>query len=249
MAELTKAEQETLEKYRLCLQEKSPHLMIKGPELLKEDRLKRLFNEDLQKKLNSDKHQVLGSMLVKRYAFLAALVLYSLSVFNKGLNSSIDNLSLYTEEDDPIWLPSFHFTNLEVTTPASNRNEWRDKVLEALFKQNIAHMVATISRVTRISKVILWENVAIYIFWMYESTLEDPNITEEIKARIEEDFSYVVSEAAPALFGVKVKNPIAPFFHKKQNNVRKRSTCCLFYLTSKNDDRCNTCPIECKRQN
>ncbi|HZH60827.1 MAG TPA: IucA/IucC family C-terminal-domain containing protein [Metabacillus sp.] len=249
MAELTKEEQETLEKYRLCLKGKSPHLMIEGPELLKVDRLKRLFNEDLQKKLNTDKHQVLGSMLVKRYAFLAALVLYSMSVFNKGINSSIENLSLYTEEDDPIWLPSFHFKNLEVTTSTSNRNEWREEVLEALFKQNIALMVATISRVTRISKVILWENVAIYIFWMYESTLEDPNIAEESKTRIEEDFSYIVLEAAPTLFGVKAKNPLAPFFHEKHNNVRKRSTCCLFYLTSKNDDRCNTCPIECKRQN
>lgn len=249
MADLTKAEQETLEKYRLCWEKKSPYLMIEGPELLKEDRLKRLFNEDLQKKLNTDKHQVLGSMLVKRYAFLAALVLYSMSVFNKGMNSSIDNLSLYTEEDDPIWLPSFHFANLEVTTPTSNRNEWRDKVLEALFKENIALMIAAISQVTRISKVILWENVAIYIFWMYESTLEDPNITEETKVGIQEDFSYVVLEAAPTLFGVKEKNPLGPFFHKKQNNVRKRSTCCLFYLTSKNDDRCITCPIECKRPN
>ena len=249
MAELTKAEKESLEKYRLCLQEISPLVLVKGPELLKEDRLIRLFNDDLQIKYNTDKQQVLGSMLVKSYAFLAALVLYSMSVFNKGINSSIDNLSLYTEEDDPFWLPSFHFANSEVTTPGSNRNEWRDEVLGALFKQNIALMITTISKVSRVAKVILWENVAIYIFWMYESTLEDPDITEETKARLREDFSYVVMEAGPHLFGVKSKNPLAPFLHEKQHEVRKRSTCCLFYLTSKNDDRCTTCPIECKSPN
>lgn len=248
MVELTKVEKQMLEKYRLCLEEKAPHLMIKGTELLIEDRLIRLFNEELQKKLNTEKYQVIGSMLVKRYAFLAALVLYGMSVFNKGIDSSIGNLSLYTEEDDPIWLPSFYFASLEVTTPISNREEWREKVIEALFKDNIALMIATISKVSRIAKVILWENVAIYIYWMYESTLEDTSLSEESKKMIQEDFSYVVLEAPPHLFGVKAKNPLTQFFHEKQNNVRKRSTCCLFYLTSKNDDRCNTCPIECLRQ-
>lgn len=249
MAELTKEEKQILEKYRLCLHEISPNVMVKGSELLKEDQLIRLFNEDLQIKYNTDKHQVLGSMLLKSYAFLGALVLYSMSIFNKGINSSIENLSLYTKEDDPFWLPSFRFTNTEVTTPASNRNEWRDEVLGALFKQNIARMITTISKVSRVAKVILWENVAVYIFWMYESTLEDPDLAEETKARIQEDFLYVVFEAAPHLFGVKAKNPLTPFLNEKQNNVRKRSTCCLFYLTSKNNDRCSTCPIECKSPN
>lgn len=245
MAELSEVEEKILEKYRLCLKDTSPQVMVKGSELLNEDRLIRLFNDNLQIKYNTDKQQVLGSMLVKSYAFLAALVLYSMSVFNKGINSSIDNLFLYTEEDDPFWLPSFHFVNSEVTTPASSRNEWRDEVLEGLFKQNIALMITTISKLSRVAKVILWENVALYIFWMYESTLEDKDLSEETKARIRDDFSYVVMEAAPHLFGVKAKNPLAPFFHEKHNDVRKRSTCCLFYLTSKNNDRCNTCPIEC----
>jgi len=245
MAELTKVEEKILEKYRLSLKETSPQVMVRGSDLLNEDRLIRLFNDNLQIKYNTDKQQVLGSMLVKSYAFLAALVLYSMSVFNKGINSSIDNLFLYTEEDDPFWLPSFHFANSEVTTPASNRNEWRDEVLEVLFKQNIALMITTISKVSRVAKVILWENVALYIFWMYESTLEDKDLSEETKARIRDDFSYVVMEASPHLFGVKAKNPLAPYFHEKQNDIRKRSTCCLFYLTSKNNDRCNTCPIEC----
>ncbi len=249
MAELTKAEEELLEKYRLCLKEISPKKMVKGSELLNEDRLINLFNEDLQIRYNTDKHHVLGSMLVKSYAFLAALVLYSMSVFNKGIHSSIDNLSLYTEANDPYWLPSFHFAHSEVTTPDSNRNEWRDAVLEDLFKQNISLMITTISKVSRVAKVILWENIAVYIFWVYESTLEDPDLSEETKARLREDFSYVVFEAAPHLFGVKAKNPLTQFLNEKQNEVRKRSTCCLFYLTSKNNDRCSTCPIECRSPN
>lgn len=249
MAELTSLEKETLKKYRLYLDDhKASQSKISGCDLLKSEQLLMLFNGDLSEKLNTNKHNVIGSMLVKRYAFLAALVLYSMSMYDKGFDSSIGNLSLITDEDDPIWLPSFNFDKLEVTTPAADDREvWRAEVVETLFKDNIAFILSSILKTGKVAKSILWENIAIYIFWMYESLLEDESISEDLKEKVRKDFYYVVTEAPAQSFGLKAKNPLSQYFHEKVNQVRKRTTCCLFYFTSKNDDRCNTCPIECKR--
>jgi ferric iron reductase protein FhuF len=248
MAKLTKNELDSLRKFRLSTEKSIPRLTINGNDLLDKERIQEIFNGDLKLKLNTDIHQVIGSMLVKRYAFLAALVLYSMSVYNKGINSSLENISLQADETDPLWLPSFYFENLEVTTPEADRDQWRTSVIQTLFLENISKVISSISKHTKISKSILWENTAIYIFWMYESLLEDKGFSKEISSRIVDDFQYVVVDATPQMFGLKAQNPIIRFYRQKQNGVRKRMTCCLFYLTSKNDDRCNSCPIECKRQ-
>jgi ferric iron reductase protein FhuF len=246
MAELTKEELESLTKYRLITEKKTNGSIIKGKDLLQEKRLTALYEEILQNKLNTNKHSVIGSMLVKRYAFLAALVLYCMTIYDKGINSSIKNLSLQTDDDDPIWLPSFYFNSLGVTTPDTDRNSWRDTVITSLFKDNISLILTNVSKASKVSKSILWENIAIYIFWMYESLLEEESFLDEMKSKIREDFLYVILHAPAEAFGLKDKNPLTKYFHEKKNNVRKRSTCCLFYFTSKNGDRCQTCPIECK---
>ncbi|MFD2215954.1 IucA/IucC family C-terminal-domain containing protein [Metabacillus endolithicus] len=247
MAELTKEELYSLTKYRIITEKKTNGSIIKGADLLQQKHLTSLYDEILQYKLNTNKHSVIGSMLVKRYAFLAALVLYCMTSYDKGINSSINNLSLQTDDDDPIWLPSFYFNNLVVTTPDTDRNSWREAVITALFKDNISIIINNVSKASKVSKSILWENIAIYIFWMYESLLEDESISDEMKSKIKEDFSYVIIHAPAEAFGLKDKNPLTMYFHDKKNNVRKRSTCCLFYYTSKNGDRCQTCPIECKQ--
>jgi ferric iron reductase protein FhuF len=247
MAELTEAEIESLTKYRLSTKMSTTDHTINGSSLLNIEKLQEIFNDELQEKLNTDKQHVLGSMLVKRYAFLAVLVLNSMSLFDKGMNSSIDNISIQTDQKDPLWLPSFYFVNKEVTTPGTNRADWRTTVVQTLFKENIGKIISAVSLQTKIAKVILWENIAIYIFWMYETVLQDTSLPSEVAAKVQEDFHYVVMEAPPQLFGTKARNPLIKFYRPKQNDVRMRTTCCLFYLTSKNDDRCQTCPIECKK--
>lgn len=248
MARLTRDEIELLKKYRLSCEKIATQASIKGQALLTPEQLKLLVeSKEIQVKINTEKPQVIGSMIMKRYAFLAALVLYSMSVINKGIDSSLSNLSLQTDEDDPIWLPSFYFENLEVTTPGKSRNEWRTSVVESLFKYNIAKIVSAISKEASISKMILWENTAIYIFWMYETIIAEGKFEEETMARIKEDFQFVVKDAPSDLFGRKSHNPLSQFYHPIQDEFRKRSTCCLFYFTAKNGDRCKTCPIECKQ--
>jgi ferric iron reductase protein FhuF len=247
MARLTEIEINALKKYRLNTETVVPSLTIKGVDLLSEERLNKIFKEELQGKLNTDKSNVIGSMLVKRYAFIAALVLYSMSAFDKGINGSIQNVSLQTDESDPLWLPSFYFDHLEVTTPEIDRTEWRTSVVQSLFLENIVKVITSISKQAKVAKTILWENIAVYIFWMYETLLQDDSFSQEQLVKIQEDFYYVIHDAPPQLFGTKALNPFSQYDLPKQNDVRMRKTCCLFYLTSKNDDRCTTCPIKCKR--
>lgn len=246
MARLTNTEIESLRKYRFTTEKNTLYQIVSGNDLLDKKRLQEIIN-DLQIKLNTDKHNVIGSMLVKRYAFLAALVLYSMSVFDKGINSSIDNFSLQTDETDPLWLPGFYFENMEVSTPGPDRDQWRTSVVQTLFLENIAKVISSISKQTKVSKPILWENIAVYIFWMYETLLEDKSLSNEFFTKVQEDFYYVVIDASSQVFGTKARNPLSQYYRQKQNDVRMRTTCCLFYLSSNKGDRCNTCPIECKR--
>ncbi|QGQ48866.1 IucA/IucC family C-terminal-domain containing protein [Metabacillus sediminilitoris] len=247
MAELTKTEINSLSKYRLSTEHSVKDHTFYGSDLLNPVKLKELFEGSLQHKLNTNNQHVIGSMLVKRYAFLAALVLNAMSLFNKGINCSLHNMFMQTDEKDPLWLPNFYFEDKEVTTPEMNRAQWRTSVVQTLFLENIEKVITTISKQAKVSKVILWENIAIYIFWMYETVLQDPNLSDEVAAIVQEDFHYVVMEAPPLLFGTKARNPLTQFYQPKQNDIRMRKTCCLFYLTSKNHDRCQTCPIECKK--
>ncbi|WP_207975518.1 IucA/IucC family C-terminal-domain containing protein [Metabacillus bambusae] len=247
MARLTEIEINALKKYRLKTEAVAPSLTISGIDILLEERLNEIFNKELHGKLNTDKYNVIGSMLVKRYAFIAALVLYAMSAFDKGIDSSIQNVSLQTDESDPLWLPSFYFDNLEVTTPGIDRIQWRTTVVQTLFLENIAKVITSISKQAKVAKAILWENIAVYIFWMYETLLQNDSFSQEQLVKIQEDFYYVIHDAPPQLFGTKARNPLSQYDRPKQNDVRLRKTCCLFYLTSKNDDRCTTCPIECIR--
>lgn len=245
MNTLTHTQIDSLRKYRLSTEKSRTFPTIAGVDLLDPERLTSLLKNDLKMKLNTDKHNVLGSMLVKSYAFLAALVLYSMSIYNKGLDSSLQNLSIQTDDNDPFWLPSFYFENLDVTTPQSNRDEWRSEVLQTLFLENIAKVITVTSKQTRVSKMVLWENISGYIFWMYESSLQDTSLTKEQLQTLQEDFDYIITDAPPHVFGVKSRNPLTQFYRAKSND-QMRKTCCLFYLTSKSNNRCQNCPIACR---
>jgi ferric iron reductase protein FhuF len=247
MAELSKKEIESLAKYRLSTEKSVTDHIINGVDLLNPVKLQELFEGGLQIKLNTDNHRVIGSMLIKRYAFLASLALNAMSLFDKGINSAIHNIILQTDENDPLWLPKFYFEDQEVTIPAMNRVQWRKAVVQNLFMDNIEKVIMAISKEAKISKLILWENIAIYIFWMYETVLQDPSLPDDTAIQVRDDFQFVVMEAPPQLFGAKARNPLTQFYLPKQNDIRMRKTCCLFYLTSKNNDRCQTCPIECKK--
>jgi ferric iron reductase protein FhuF len=248
-------EVEQLKNYRLTEEAYPSDLSISVTELLNKIELNP-FLQKLQDILTAPDLKVTASMIAKRYGFFAVLSLYSMTILNKRLNVKIENVSLENNEDKElsVWLPNFRLEDLEVLDTDLNREGWRDDYLGELFSEHIHELVLILSKETKITKLVLWENIAIYIFWLYDMLLEDERFSN-IKDRIKEDYLYVVEKAPGHLFGPYNKNPLARYFTPKtyfpehNKEIRVRKTCCFYYQTTVNqDDHCLTCPITCKRK-
>lgn len=189
------------------------------------------------------------SMFAKRYAYLViAANLYAISHFNQGYNLELKNGVMESVYHGGAWLPKARLTDWTMTEPApGRRNEWRDEVLERMFAGNLSRVWGALAKLTKVSKSILWENTAIYVYWLYEKKWGE-GANPEQKRQLEEDYHYLLHAAPAHLFGEK-RNPLMQFNSPKvarsgyEQPLRVRKTCCFYYMTSnKQDDYCSTCP-------
>jgi ferric iron reductase protein FhuF len=246
---LTKDELVHLRQFRLTTEEKLSELSIPLNELLDEDVLLS-YLEKVGGHIGSPNLKVTASIFVKRYAFLAVIYLYGITVWNKKINISFNNIRLQTEEVEDMWLPKFYLHNTQIEIAKENRYEWREKALKVFFSENAHVLITQLSKATKQSKLILWENIAIYLFWLYESVLQKLD-DEELRNRAKEDFHYLIYETPGSLFGNDHANPIKRYYYNKryqehlQEEVRVRTTCCFSYLLKGATNRCKTCPQTC----
>jgi ferric iron reductase protein FhuF len=188
---------------------------------------------------------VAASMLMKRYAFFAAMALFTMSHSDRVINVKTNNLTLVSHFEDGHWLPKFFLKDLELQPISGNREQWRESYVRDIFANHIYLIMEKLSKISKISKLILWENIAVYIFWLYESVLIN---NEERKETITEDFRYIIHEAPGHLFGAYNYNPLAKYDSVKvynaatEKSIRYRKTCCFSYKLEGNHKRCNTCP-------
>lgn len=191
-----------------------------------------------------------GSVFMKRYAYLALIFLYSMTVFNKRLDVSFDNVSLETLNDQDQWLPKFYLKRKTAVVSTGDRGEWRRESLKQLFAEHLFPLMNHLIKETKISKLILWENVAIYIYWLYEKVLFSHEDTEIIK-RAKEDFLYLINEAPGDIFGNLNHNPLKKydndpvFIREYDGEIRIRTTCCFYYRLKNSSGYCKTCPQKC----
>lgn len=183
--------------------------------------------------------KVAASLFMKRYSFITVLYLYTMTAWNEKLNISYVNVSLESDESDKLWLPNFHFHQLELETLQADRDDWRSNCIELLFKEHISTILNLLSQTTKVSKLILWENIAVYISWLYKTVLVDEPI--EIVNRSKEDFQFIMNRAPGHLFGDYDTNPLNRFYREVQGKEVRRSTCCYSHLTNCNK-YCKTCP-------
>ncbi|MCQ6275234.1 (2Fe-2S)-binding protein [Bacillus sp. V3B] len=246
---LNKDEIEQLRPLRLSTEEKLSELSIPLNALVDENVLL-WYMEKVGAHIGSPNLQVTASIFVKRYAFLAVIYLYGITAWNKKLNASLNNISIQTEEAEDLWLPKFYFHNIKIEIAEENRYQWREEALKDFFSENVHVLIDQLAKVTKQSKLILWENIAIYLFWLYESVLQKLD-NEELRNRAKEDFHYLVYEAPGSLFGNDHENLIKRYYHNKrykahlQEEVRVRTTCCFSYLLEGATNRCKTCPQTC----
>lgn len=220
-----------LQKYRLSadLGPKSFNVA----DLLNEEYLK-TFMEKLAQAIGAPNEKVAASIFIKRYAFIAVIALYSMTALNKKVNISLENIEMELPEPGKEWLPKF---SLEAAAfedwNGVDWKNWRRGIVKDLFAGSIFPILERLEKTFKISKLILWENIAIYIFWLYEAELNEL-----------EDFHYLLFDADGELFGSYNQNPILQYFGQKNSEgIRMRRTCCFTYHLSAGK-RCKTCPCK-----
>ncbi|WP_051633814.1 siderophore-iron reductase FhuF [Bacillus sp. UNC41MFS5] len=226
-----------LEKYRFHL---SLEDSFNVADLLDETYLKD-FLKNLSAAIGAPSEKIAASIFIKRYAFLAVMSLYTMTALNKKLNVSLDNIKMESAVQGKDWLPGISLKDATLQEwDGNNRSKWRESVLKDLFANNIYPLISQMEKTVGISKLILWENIAVYLFWLYETELKDQNL-------VAEDFRYLILEAEGKLFGRYNKNPLQKYFAEKtyleewSTEVRVRKTCCFTYQLPAGK-RCKTCP-------
>ncbi|MBB6446170.1 IucA/IucC family C-terminal-domain containing protein [Bacillus benzoevorans] len=238
---LNSAEIEQLKAFRFTTEETSSALSIRLDRLLDEEIFLR-YLENAGSRIGSPGLKVTASIFFKRYAFLTVIYLYGMTVWNKKLPVSFNNISIQTNDTEDLWLPKFLFHSLKFEMASENRKKWREKALKEFFAESAFGLIEHVSA-AKVPKSVLWENIAIYVFWLYETVL--PELEDEcIRKRAKEDFAYLISEVPGNIFGYEQENPIHLFYHNGRNeqNVRVRTTCCFSYALEGSNKRCKTCP-------
>ncbi len=236
---------------RLTTEKNESPLSLQVINLLDENRMKE-YLDILGSHIEAENYKAAGSIFIKRYAFLAVLYLYTMTSRDEMLSISFEDISIETDVQAEVWLPRFYFSRLESVSAGPNRDLWRKNCIEALFKEHVYPIITCVAKVTRISKLILWENIAIYIYWLYETYFFQAEIEDELLERAKEDFQFIVLQAEGKLFGDYHENPLKRFYKEKTYNervkkeIRQRNTCCFAYLTKSNKN-CSTCPHICNR--
>ncbi|UYZ21445.1 IucA/IucC family C-terminal-domain containing protein [Mesobacillus jeotgali] len=249
-AELTAAEIGILANYRFVVSEPDKDIQIDFRPFTDESEMG-VYLERFNEGLKAPDAKTAASVFMKRHAFLAVLYLYSMTAFNKRLDVSPENIILADAIKDGLWLPEFYLKNKSTDVcPSGQREEWRKEAVRHLFVDNLFPVMDAISNSAKISKLILWENVAVYIFWLYEKILSQTE-DHEVKIRAEDDFSFLIKSAPGKLFGRYHNNPIARYYsepvyqEEADSYIRIRKTCCYSYLLKEKGSYCKTCPRTC----
>lgn len=224
-----------------------PKCSIKSIDLLDEEK-SIVYLDWLTSILKSPSRIITASQFSKRYAFLTVgPSLYSMTMYNKGLDLSIENCHIESVDHNESWISNMRLTDLKVIEITNEkRYEWRDEVIRNIFAGNLAKIWRSISKASNIPMSILWENTAIRVYSLYEKRIGEGASRQE-KSRIQEDFEYLISHAPATLFG-ETENPLARYYGPKSTisssnqAVRIRNTCCLYYEVSTNGSYCSTCP-------
>lgn len=213
------------------------------------------FLDELGPQIGSPSRAVTASMLGKRHSFLATgASLYAMSVHNRAFDMSPGNVRVDPTHDGKLWRSRLLLQDLH-TCPAPDdaqaRHAWRDAMIAQLFGAHLAPLWRTLCAVSKLAPRILWENMAVRVYSLYENRMPG-DATPAQRTRIAEDFSYLVGDAPGALFGLD-HNPLARYFFPvtpvagDEDGIRYRKTCCL-YDKLPSGELCSACPLMRKKR-
>ncbi|KAA0016971.1 siderophore-iron reductase, Fe-S cluster protein [Salinicola corii] len=215
-------------------------------ELLDPERCRTLLAQ-VAPSIGAPERRTAASLLTKRLGFLlTGAPLYALSVCDRGLDLSLDNCVIEFAHDAGRWTSSLPLRSLEGETwPRGDRDMARRELVQRLFAGLIAPIWHVLETEGGVSSRILWENLAVRVYSLYERRLARLE-GEAVRTRCAEDFAFL-RDAEPDLYGLDF-NPIARFFHARSGTSeggteRFRRTCCLYFKATCPAEYCQTCPL------
>ena len=155
------------------------------------------FMKSLAHSIGAPSERTAASIFIKRYAFIAVISLFAMTTGNKKMNLSLDNIEMEEAKHGKDWLPMISLKNPSVEEwNGEGRNEWRKTIYLELFAHNLYPLIELFEKTFKVSKLVLWENIAVYLFWLYETELKDSD-----NPNVQDDFRYLIMEAEGKLFG------------------------------------------------
>ncbi|MGM8215423.1 (2Fe-2S)-binding protein [Bacillaceae bacterium W0354] len=208
-------------------------------ELLDEEFLLSYLN-DISEYFNTDNIFIVGSQLMKRLAFNVVLPpLYLMTVHRMKLDLDFRKMWIAPNIVGDLWLPNLY---LEDFTVEELPDDERKTYLSELFNK-INDLVNVISKVTRVPKPNLWENMAVYIYWLYEKKFKDDRFVD-VADRVAMDFEFLVHRLGADAFD-GMCNQLKNFYWGRrieEDGTRIRRTCCFHYGANEARKTCKTCP-------
>lgn len=249
---LTDEQWQTLSRtFRLRQGEQADSRNLLARDWLEDKRCATLLGE-LAPVIGAPDQAITASLLVKRLAFLATgNVLYAMTVFNQGLRLSLDDTRLEYAHDNGLWTSALPVDSMQfVACPPENRDAWREEIVGALFAGFFAPLCRTLSRVSGLPMAVLWENIAVRVYSLYEGRMD--GLSPQAESRRRSDFAWLTEQASPTLFGLE-NNPLKRFRRPPRKRPdgqgfrRFRRTCCFYYKASKPVEYCLNCPLNCTK--
>ena len=161
---LREDEMKTLETYRFSSEAADVSSSMLLARLLNDDGQLAKYVAHVRAEMGAANDAVAASMLVKRLSFLAPMALYAMSVWNKRLVLDPERIWLDTDGEGEMWMPRFRLAPPEAEMCGIERSGWREQAVRDVFAGLFAPLIVRLRRLTRVSPLILWENVAIYVY-------------------------------------------------------------------------------------
>ncbi|SJL83882.1 IucA/IucC family C-terminal-domain containing protein [Vibrio palustris] len=205
----------------------------------------------IQPQLGATDLKVTASLVIKRIAFLTlAPLLSGMAWYDKALDMRIENCVFEYPLIERLWqsrMPLKH-CSVHPLGAHTHRVSWREAMLTHVFKGHLSLLVEQFHRLTRVPKAVLWENIAVRIFSIYERRIL-PILAKHNGADVAQaDFAYLIDSDTTGIFGVG-HNPITRYYYAipisetGPTATRVRRTCCYYYKATQPAQYCGTCPL------
>ncbi|PWA12036.1 hypothetical protein DCC39_08110 [Pueribacillus theae] len=177
--------------------------------------------------------RVKSSMWVRRYAFVVVALLFMLSKYRLLWTGTLKNIHVIDSFQGENWLPSFYFEKDEWVKVSDKEAK---KAFQTILGTFAGDTIQHLAKKTKISRLILWENVWGYVIWMYSML-----IPEKDKALADLDF--LIQNGVWE--GIERRSPFGRFLNRRTleeaMNDYKRVTCCFFFEIP-GCSMCSYCP-------